>query len=171
LSQGHELSRTNRFDFFNSWIHGFRRARQMTRKDGWTAGMTGRDEQGRQVKCLTADAGHIWMPDYDRLPSVVRRRLAESRHNICAACMAIEAGAIAQRDQAAAAGNTGSRNQPRPWGGPRTAARELHCKQAGTLAKARRALPNHRSMLAWTLSGAVCARNADRLDDVGPSSD
>jgi hypothetical protein len=71
----------------------------MTRKraDDWTPGMTGRDEQGRQVKCLVADNGHIWMPDYDRLPSVVRRRLAESRHNICAACMAIEAGAIAQR--------------------------------------------------------------------------
>jgi hypothetical protein len=71
----------------------------MTRKgaDGWMPGMTGRDEQGRQVKCLVADAGHVWMPDFDRLPSVVRRRLAESRHNICAACMAIEADAIAQR--------------------------------------------------------------------------
>jgi hypothetical protein len=49
------------------------------------------DLEARQVKCLTADAGHIWMPNYDRLPPAVRRRLADSPFNICAACMDIEA--------------------------------------------------------------------------------
>ena len=58
--------------------------------------MKGPTEQGQQVKCLTASAGWKWMPNFDRLPSVVRRRLAASRHNICAACMAIEAHAKAQ---------------------------------------------------------------------------
>jgi hypothetical protein len=53
------------------------------------------DEQGRQVKCLTADAGHVWMPSFDRLPAAVRRRLAESEFNICPACMDIEARRVA----------------------------------------------------------------------------
>ncbi len=31
----------------------------------------------RQVKCLIASAGHLWMRDfYDNLPATVRRRLA-----------------------------------------------------------------------------------------------
>jgi hypothetical protein len=45
---------------------------------------------GRQVKCLISSEGHVWMPYFDRLPPLVRRRLAESRHNICAACLTIE---------------------------------------------------------------------------------
>jgi hypothetical protein len=55
------------------------------------------DLEGRQVKCLTADAGHVWMPDYDRLPSQVRARLANSIHNICPACMDIAAHELAAR--------------------------------------------------------------------------
>jgi hypothetical protein len=51
----------------------------------------GRTLEGRQVKCLTADEGHVWMHSYDGLPPAVRRRLAESPFNICAACMGIEA--------------------------------------------------------------------------------
>jgi hypothetical protein len=55
--------------------------------------MEQRAERGdRQVKCLIASAGHEWMVGYfDRLPSAVRRRLANSRFNICAACLTEEA--------------------------------------------------------------------------------
>jgi hypothetical protein len=50
------------------------------------------DLEGRQVKCLLASEGHLWMKDYfDRLPAAVRRRLAESNFNICPACMSEEA--------------------------------------------------------------------------------
>jgi hypothetical protein len=67
-------------------------------RSGWTPTMERRaDREGRQVKCLIASGGHLWMRDYfDRLPSAVRHRLAESRHNICAACMTEEAGAAAR---------------------------------------------------------------------------
>jgi hypothetical protein len=67
--------------------------------DGWTPSMERRaaDPEGRQVKCLTSDAGHIWMPSYDHLPSPVRRRLAESRFNICAACLDIDAHTAASK--------------------------------------------------------------------------
>ena len=48
--------------------------------------------EGRQVKCLIASEGHLWMRGYfDRLPRMVRQRLAESAFNICPACMAEEA--------------------------------------------------------------------------------
>ena len=59
------------------------------RKADWTPTMEQRaDLEGRQVKCLIASEGHLWMRDYfDRFPSVVRRRLAESAFNICPACM------------------------------------------------------------------------------------
>lgn len=51
---------------------------------------------GRQVKCLIASGGHLWMRGYfDRLPSPVRRRLADSTHNICPACMSEEAARVA----------------------------------------------------------------------------
>ena len=60
-------------------------------RGGWTVDMKGPTEQGRQVLCLTSDAGWVWMSDFDRLPNVVRRRLAASHHNICPACMAIQA--------------------------------------------------------------------------------
>jgi hypothetical protein len=46
-----------------------------------------------EVRCLTNDEGHVWMHYYDRLPLAVRHRLAESRFNICAACLTIEAEA------------------------------------------------------------------------------
>src|SRR5262245_40520149 len=50
------------------------------------------DLGGRQVKCLIASEGHLWMRNYfDRFPSAVRRRLAESTFNICPACMDEEA--------------------------------------------------------------------------------
>ena len=56
------------------------------------------DLEGRQVKCLIASEGHLWMRDYfDRFPSVVRRRLAESASNICPACMDKEAHAAARQ--------------------------------------------------------------------------
>ena len=63
------------------------------RKSNWTPVMEQRATlEGRQVKCLIASEGHLWMRDYfDRFPSVVRRRLAESCFNICPACMDIEA--------------------------------------------------------------------------------
>ena len=68
------------------------RARK-TEKRSWTPTLGERltDAEARQVKCLTADAGHMWMHSYDALPSAVRHRLANSPFNICAACMNIEA--------------------------------------------------------------------------------
>jgi hypothetical protein len=54
-------------------------------------------DEARQVKCLIASEGHLWMPDYDRLPPVVRRRLAKSNFNICPACMVIDAHKVASR--------------------------------------------------------------------------
>jgi hypothetical protein len=39
----------------------------------------------------------MWMRGYfDRLPEPVRRRLADSRHNICPACLTEEAGRTAR---------------------------------------------------------------------------
>ena len=66
---------------------------------GWTPTMEQRaDLDGRQVKCLIASEGHLWMRSYfDRFPSAVRRRLANSPFNICAACMDIEAHRLAAR--------------------------------------------------------------------------
>jgi hypothetical protein len=53
-----------------------------------------------EVRCLTNDAGHVWMHYFDPLPPAVRRRLAESRFNICPACMHLEACKLAsQRNQ------------------------------------------------------------------------
>lgn len=71
----------------------------MREKRTWTPTMeqVGRTLEGRQVKCLTADEGHVWMRSFDRLPAVVRRRLAASDFNICPACMDIEAHAAASR--------------------------------------------------------------------------
>ena len=60
------------------------------RKTDWTPTMEQRAGlDGRQVKCLTADAGHVWIHYYDRLPRVVRQRLASSPFNICTACLDI----------------------------------------------------------------------------------
>ena len=56
------------------------------------------DLEGRQVKCLIASEGHLWMRDYfDRFPSAVRRRLAESAFNICSACTDEEAHTAARQ--------------------------------------------------------------------------
>jgi hypothetical protein len=53
---------------------------------------------GRQVKCLIASEGHLWMRGYfDKLPSQVRARLANSVHNICPACMDEDAHELAAR--------------------------------------------------------------------------
>jgi hypothetical protein len=65
-------------------------------RTGWRPGMEQRaDLDGRQVKCLTPDAGHVWIHYYDRLPPPVRRRMAESAFNLCPACMDIEAHHVA----------------------------------------------------------------------------
>lgn len=54
------------------------------------------DRDGKQVKCLIASGGHLWMRGYfDRLPAAVRRRLAESPFNLCAACLTEEAEYVA----------------------------------------------------------------------------
>jgi hypothetical protein len=60
---------------------------------GWQAGMEARavEREGRQIACLTSDAGHIWIHYYDALPARVRARLRESEHNICPACLVVEA--------------------------------------------------------------------------------
>jgi hypothetical protein len=66
--------------------------KQKKNRADWTPTMEERSSlEGRQLKCLIASEGHRWMKSYfDELPPVVRQRLAESDHNICAACMAIE---------------------------------------------------------------------------------
>src|SRR5262245_60626441 len=44
-----------------------------------------------QTFCLIATGGHLWMRGYfDILPSSVRRRLRESPHNLCPACLVTE---------------------------------------------------------------------------------
>ena len=62
-------------------------------KDGWSPVMERRAGlEGRQVKCLIASEGHLWMQGYyDRFPGAVRQRLAASPFNICPACMDGEA--------------------------------------------------------------------------------
>ena len=45
---------------------------------------------GRQVKCCTYDAGARWIHAIDKLPLPVRRRLANSRFNICPTCVAMD---------------------------------------------------------------------------------
>jgi hypothetical protein len=64
-----------------------------TRRTTWSPSMERRAaaEDAKQVKCLTQDAGHVWMHYHDQLPTPVRRRLAASHHNVCAACLTIEA--------------------------------------------------------------------------------
>src|SRR6516165_9700087 len=63
------------------------------RKANWTPAMEQRAAlEGRQIKCLIASEGHLWMRGYfDRFPSAVRRQLAESAFNICPACLDEEA--------------------------------------------------------------------------------
>ena len=45
---------------------------------------------GRQVKCTTFDPGDVWIHTLDRLPPLVRRRLADARFNICPTCVDID---------------------------------------------------------------------------------
>jgi hypothetical protein len=45
---------------------------------------------GRQVRCTTFDEGSVWIHGLDKLPLPVRRRLANSRFNICPTCCAID---------------------------------------------------------------------------------
>ena len=45
---------------------------------------------GRQVRCATFDEGSVWIHELDDLPLPVRRRLAESVHNICPTCVGID---------------------------------------------------------------------------------
>jgi hypothetical protein len=53
---------------------------------------------GRQVKCLIASAGHLWMRGhFDRFPRPVRERLARSEHNICPACLDEQVQELAHR--------------------------------------------------------------------------
>jgi hypothetical protein len=57
-------------------------------RGGWSSTMEARSvlDEGKQVKCLISSAGHEWMESFfDQLPKLVRRRLADSRFNICAA--------------------------------------------------------------------------------------
>ena len=68
-------------------------------RGGWSPDMERRAEfeEGRQIKCLIASEGHMWMESFfDRLPKPVRKRLSESAHNICAACVTEEAQKIAR---------------------------------------------------------------------------
>jgi hypothetical protein len=54
--------------------------------------------EGKQVKCLIASEGHLWMRNYfDKLPRPVRSRLVESVYNICPACMDENAHELAAR--------------------------------------------------------------------------
>ena len=65
-------------------------------RSAWASGKGLRaDPDGKQVRCLTADEGHVWMHTYDELPPSVRRRLAESPFNLCPACVAIETNNVA----------------------------------------------------------------------------
>lgn len=45
---------------------------------------------GRQVRCTTFDEGSVWIHKLDNLPPPVRRRLANSRFNICPTCVYID---------------------------------------------------------------------------------
>jgi hypothetical protein len=45
---------------------------------------------GRQVRCMTFDEGSVWIHGLDKLPLLVRRRLADARFNICPTCIDIE---------------------------------------------------------------------------------
>ena len=69
------------------------------RKTGWTPTMEQRAGlEGRQVKCLIASEGHLWMQGYyDRFPGAVRQRLAASPFNICPACWTKRLGGQAQQ--------------------------------------------------------------------------
>jgi hypothetical protein len=59
-------------------------------RGGWSPDMEKRAvvDEAKQVKCLISSEGHVWMRDFfDRLPKLVRQRLAASPHNICSGCV------------------------------------------------------------------------------------
>jgi hypothetical protein len=59
----------------------------------WSSAMMRRSSQeAQQVRCLTGDQGSEWIHGLDTLPPPVRRRLADSVHNICPTCVDMEAG-------------------------------------------------------------------------------
>jgi hypothetical protein len=69
-------------------------ARRSPRKEQWRDRNGPRNMEsragleGRQVKCLIASEGHLWMRDFfDRLPTPVRQHLRDSNYNICPVCM------------------------------------------------------------------------------------
>jgi hypothetical protein len=45
---------------------------------------------GRQVRCTTFDEGSVWIHGLDELPPPVRRRLVNSRFNICPTCVDVD---------------------------------------------------------------------------------
>jgi hypothetical protein len=57
----------------------------------------GSTHEAQQVRCLTGDQGSEWIHGLDDLPAPVRRRLAESAHNICPTCVDMEASFEARR--------------------------------------------------------------------------
>jgi hypothetical protein len=59
----------------------------------WHAGMEleCEDRRGQQVYCTTRDPGLQWIKNFDDLPPQVRSRLAQSRFNLCPACVKMEA--------------------------------------------------------------------------------
>jgi hypothetical protein len=69
-------------------------------RSGWSPTMERRagSDEAKQVKCLISSEGHVWMKShFDKLPRPVRKRLSESAHNICAACVWEEAQEVAPR--------------------------------------------------------------------------
>jgi hypothetical protein len=52
---------------------------------------------GRQVRCTTFDEGSVWIHDLDKLPTPVRRRLAEGVFNLCPTCVYMDARHEARR--------------------------------------------------------------------------
>ena len=57
----------------------------------------GSTHEAQQVRCLTGDQGSEWVHGLDELPPPVRRRLADSVHNICPTCADMEARSEARR--------------------------------------------------------------------------
>jgi hypothetical protein len=58
----------------------------------WSSTMMHHSSQNaQQVYCTTGDQGSEWISGLDDLPPPVRRRLAESRFNICPTCVDMEA--------------------------------------------------------------------------------
>jgi hypothetical protein len=59
--------------------------------------MRGSSQNAQQVFCTTGDQGSEWVSGNDDLPPPVRRRLADSRFNICPTCIGVDAELEAER--------------------------------------------------------------------------